>query len=694
MAVHILAHVRQPLVCAVALATALAACRKPVAQLRPDDAPLPPIDEAALDRGVSACDDFFQFACGGWLAKTEIPADRSYWHRGFTELAERNERQLRRILEAAAEGRTDPADRFGDKLGAYWASCMDEAGIEARGLADLRAAWARIDATKDRDALATELARLHASGVQAPFPLYADQDAKDATEVVLTVAQGGLSLPDRDFYLLDDGKNPEIRRDHAAHLRRMLGLAGVPPAQAEADARAVEQIERALAETHWTQTETREPSRLYNRVDRAGLEKLAPAIPWGRVFEGLGHPALAAVNVTTPCFVARVGRLFEEAPLDAWRAYLRWHLLAAMAEARALPKAFVEERFRFTSRAFTGAKELRRRWKHCVAATDEALGFALGQAYVRLHFGPEGKDRTTRLVGEIQKAMERDVERLPWMDEATKAGAREKIAALVNKVGYPDTWRDYSPMEVTRDSFFANVLAAARFETDRQLDKVGKPLDRGEWFMSPPTVNAYYNPAMNEMVFPAGILQPPFFNPAAPEPVNYGAIGMVVGHELTHGFDDQGRKYDAKGNLADWWTPAVAAEFDRRASCVARQYAAYESVPGVKLNGELTLGENIADLGGLKLSFAAMQAARQGREGEREVSGFTPAQQFFVGFAQSWCAKYREEELRLRAVTDRHSPARFRVNGPLANLPEFAEAFRCAEGTPMVRAAASRCEVW
>ncbi len=684
---------RRPALAALALAVALAACHR-APRSRADDAAPPALDEAALDRGVSPCDDFFRFACGGWLAHTEIPRDRSVWHRGFAELEERNQRQLRKILDATAAGTLDDAGRFGAKLGAYYASCMDEAGVEARGLADLAGEWARIDAIQDRPGLADALARLHAAGAQAPFRLSADQDAKDATEVVLTIVQGGLSLPDRDFYLQDDERKVEIRRDFSRHLRRMLALAGVPAARVEADAGAVEELERALAETHWTQTEARDPARTYNRVDRAGLEKLAPVFPWARFFAGLGRPELAAVNVTTPRFVERAGQLFGAAPLEAWKAYLRWHLLSAMADARAVPRAFVEERFGFTSKAFSGAKELRPRWKHCVASTDDALGFALGEAYVRLHFGPEGKERTTRLVGEIQKAMGRDVERLPWMDEATKAGARRKLASLVNKVGYPEVWRDYSTLEVTRASFFENVLAAARFETDRQLAKVGRPLDRSEWLMSPPTVNAYYDPPMNEMVFPAGILQPPFFNRSAPEAVNYGAIGMVVGHELTHGFDDQGRKYDALGNLADWWTPEVAKEFDRRAACVSAQYARYESVPGTRLNGELTLGENLADLGGLKLAYAAMEAARRGGEAEAAVAGFGPAQQFFVGYAQSWCAKYRDEELRLRAVTDPHSPARFRVNGPLSNLPEFAAAFGCREGSPMVRPAAERCEVW
>ncbi|ACL64614.1 Endothelin-converting enzyme 1 [Anaeromyxobacter dehalogenans 2CP-1] len=676
---------------------AVAACRTapPAPPAPAAAAPLPPLDEAALDRSADACQDFYRFACGGWIARTEIPADRSAWSRGFAELDERNTAQLRRILEAAAAGRADPADAFSGKVGDYFGSCMDERGIEARGLADLKAGWARIDAIADRPALAAELARLHGAGMTAPFGLLADQDAKDATQVILIVNQGGLSLPDREYYLSDAGKNPEIRRAWAAHLRKMLGLAGLPPAQAEAGAAAVEQLETALARTHWTRAELRDPSRIYNRVDRAGLERLAPDFPWARFFAELGQPGLDAVSVTTPAFVAEVGKQFASAPLDAWKAYLRWRLLDDMAAFRAVPAALVQERFAFQSASFSGAKELQPRWKHCVGVTDEALGFALGQAYVRRHFGAEGKDRTTRLVAEIEKAMEADLGSLSWMDAPTRERAREKLARVVNKVGYPDAWRDYSTMRVDRGSFFANVLAAGRFETNRQLAKIGKPVDRGEWLMSPPAVNAYYNASMNEMVFPAGILQPPFFNREAPETVNYGAIGMVLGHELTHGFDDEGRQYDALGNLRDWWTPAVGAEFDRRAACLEKQYGAYEALPGVRLDGKLTLGENIADLGGLKLAFAAMQAARRAQPaGDRALLGFTPEQQFFVGYAQSWCSKYREQEARRRAVVDPHSPPRFRVNGPLSNLPEFARAFACAEGTPMARPAAERCEIW
>jgi endothelin-converting enzyme/putative endopeptidase len=686
--------VRRLLVFAALIAVAAAGCRRAAPRPAGDQAPYPPLDRTILDSSVSPCEDFYQFACGSWLARTPIPAERPSWSRGFSELEERNLRQLRRILEDAAAAKTE-RHPFGKKLGDYYASCMDEAATEARGLADLRGEWARIDAVQDRAGLAAALARLEAMGISAPFTLLADQDAKDASQTVLLLFQGGLSLPDRDYYFTDAGTNPQVRERYREHLRTMLRLAGVADPEADAQATRIEELERALAGSHWTRVEMRDPARLYNRVDRAGLRRLAPAFPWAQLFEGLGHPELAAVSVTTPPFVKKVAELFEQAPLEAWKAYLRWRLTAAMADARALPKAFVEERFRFDSASFTGATALRPRWKHCVEATDDALGFALGQPFVRKHFGAEGKDRTSRMVAEIEQAMEADLASLPWMDEATRGRAREKLGRVANKVGYPETWRDYTSMKVNRRYYFRNVLSAGRFETNRQLGKVGKPVDRGEWLMSPPTVNAYYNPSMNEMVFPAGILQPPFFNKAAPEGVNFGAIGMVVGHELTHGFDDEGRHYDAEGNLRDWWTPAAARRFGERAECLARQYSAYEPLPGVRLDGRLTLGENIADLGGLKLAFSAMQAARIGNpEADKKLLGFTPEQQFFLGYAQSWCANFREESVRLRAATDPHSPPRYRVNGPLSNMAEFAAAFECKEGSPMVRPRSARCEVW
>jgi putative endopeptidase len=678
-----------------ALVLSIAACR-PAPPKPAEAAPvLPPLDELALDRSVSPCDDFYVFACGGWMARTEIPADKPAWSRGFYELREQNARDLRAIAEGMAAGRRDPNDRFSQKVGEFYASCMDEAAVEASGLAELRAEWARIDAVNDRAELADEIARLDAVGIGVPFRFTSDQDAKDATQVIGTLVQGGLSLPDRDYYLSTDEKNAAIRKAYRDHLETMLGLAGVPGPEAGAEATAILDLERRIAETHWTRVEMRDPSRIYNRVDRPGLEKLAPGFPWGRWLEGLGHPGITAVSVTTPRSVEKIGQLFATAPLESWRAYLRWHLLRAMAGHRALPKAFVDASFAFNSTNFTGAKELEPRWKKCVAETDEALGEAIGQAYVRRFFGPQGKERTTRLVSEIERAMGADLEALPWMDAATQRQAHAKLGKVVNKIGYPDRWRDYSTLKVNRESYFRNLLSAGRFEENRKLSKIGKPVDRQEWLMSPPAVNAYYDPQMNEMVFPAGILQPPFWNRRAPEAVNYGSVGMVVGHELTHGFDDQGRQFDAGGNLRDWWTPAVAREFDARTACLVDQFSAYEPVPGVKLNGKLTLGENIADLGGLKLAFAAMQSARVGKpDGGEKVLGFTPEQQFFVGFAQAWCTRQREPYARMLAAIDPHSPPKFRVNGPLTNLPAFAHAFSCPEGSPMVSPPARRCEVW
>ena len=683
----------------LALCIALAACRTAPAPKPADGTPaspaaLPPIDEAALDRTASPCDDFYQFACGGWIARAEIPADKPAWSRGFFELRERNLRELRDLAEAAAAGQMGKDDRFADKVGDFWASCMDEAAVEAHGLADLQTEWGRIDAVKDRPALAAEMARLARSGIAAPFGLTAGPDSRDATRMIAELPQGGLSLPDREYYLSEDPKMAAIRESYGAYVRALLELAGVPATDAAAQAASVQDLERAIAESHFDKVAMRDPIKTYNKLDRAGLARLAPAFPWPAWLEGLGHPGIDAVDASTPPFLERVGQLYANAPIDQWRAYLRWQLLRRMASARALPRAFVERAFTFASQNFTGAKELEPRWKRCVAMTDGALGQAIGQAYVRRYFGADGKERTTRLVAEIEAAMKRDLEALPWMDPPTRSAAEQKLARVANKIGYPDVWRDYSTMQVSRASHFRNVLAADAFEVNRLLSQAGGPVDRNEWLMTPPTVNAYYEPTRNEMVFPAGILQPPFFNKAAPEPVNYGGTGMVVGHELTHGFDDQGRQFDADGNLRDWWTPAVGKEFDARAQCVAAQYDGYEALPGVHLNGKLTLGENIADLGGLKLAHAALRGGRGGQPEGAPVAGFTAEQQFFMGAAQIWCFKGREQYVRMLATVDPHSPPRFRVNGPLSNLPEFAAAFGCREGSPMARPAAERCSVW
>jgi putative endopeptidase len=654
----------------------------------------PSIDPSAVDPTVKPCDDFYAYACGGWLKTAAIPPDKPIWSRGIMEMRERNLEALRRIAERDAAGQSDPADRYGRKVGDLWAACMDEEALERRGRSDLESAWARIDGVTDVAALVKEVGLLHRDGIFPIFHIASDQDARDATQVIGTIVQGGLGLPDRDYYLQDDARGLEIQRAYRAHIARMLELGGAAPAQAGADAEAIFRLERALAEAHWSRVDMRDPQKTYHRVELAGLEKAAPRFGWKAYLVALGHPGLTAFSTTTPQFLPRVEQLLQDAPASTWRAYLRWRVLSSMAAQRAVPRALSDERFSFLSKNFTGAKEQEARWKHCVHVTDVALGEALGQSYVRRHFGPDGKEKTNALVSDVEGAMGRDVDGLSWMDAATKARAREKLARVANKVGYPDSWRNYDALQVDRGSFFRSVLAASAFEVNRDLDKIGKPLDRNEWQMTPATVNAYYNPSMNEIVFPAGILQHPLYTRGAPDAFNYGAIGMVVGHELTHGFDDTGRQFDAVGNLVDWWTPAVGTEFERRAACVVKQYDEYVAVDDVKLKGALTLGENIADLGGLKLAFAAYRASRQGKAPEPPVAGYTPEQAFFVGFAQSWCTIRRPEYARMMAQTDTHSPAQWRVNGPLSNLLEFRQAFACPDGSKMARAGVERCEVW
>jgi putative endopeptidase len=648
------------------------------------------VDVAMLDRKVDPCQDFYQFACGGWLATVQIPPDRPLFSRGFDVLAEENKRQLRQILEDDAAGRAPPDDPEAAKLGAYYASCMDEAAVERSAPAALDAELTSLESVKDPRSLASALAGLHAGGASALFEFGSEQDAGDATRVIGAIAQGGLGLPDRDFYLRTDERSQKILAAYQDHLTRMLALAGVKDA-ASRGARVVA-LEKRLAGSHWTAVEMRDPRLIFNRIDLAGLEQRAPRFAWSTYFAALGRPGLTTINVTTPKNIEAIGRLVTEIPIADWRAYLAWQFVNA--HANALQKAIVEEDFRFDSENISGQKEVEPRWKRCLRSVDRGMGEALGRAFVRRQFSPEAKAATSRMVGELERAFGQRLDGLAWMDGPTRAAAHVKLGRLANKIGYPDVWRSYDALAIRRDGYLANEVAAAAFDQRRDLAKIGRPVDRKEWSITPPTVNAGYEPQLNDIIFPAGILRSPFFDPRSTDAVNYGALGLLVGHEITHGFDDQGRQFDGDGNVRDWWSAPVTEAFNQRARCLVEQYGGYLAVGDLHVNGELTLGENIADLGGLQTAYAAYLSSRAGKPPAAVVAGFDDRQQFFLGHAQAWCMKINDEFLRTLVQSDPHAPDRLRVMGTLANMPEFAQAFHCATGSPMSRPAATRCRVW
>ena len=645
----------------------------------------PVLDVTSMDATVDPCTDFYTYSCGGWMKKNPIPPDQTSWG-VYSKLEDENKLILRAILESAAT--TDPGrDTLKKKIGDYYAACMDEKAIDAVGSRPLKADLDRIERLGSKRGIAEVAAAMISDNVL--FDFRSDQDYKDSTQVIAEADQGGLGLPDRDFYLKTDAKLVELRKAYVAQVRKMFELLGDKPGVAAAEAQTVMRIETALAKASLTRVERRDPKKVYHKMTRQALVALSPTFHWNEYLAKVGLPSVRALNVATPEFFKAMNAELGKEDLGSWKAYLRWHLVHA--DAPYLSPAFVNADFDFYGKALRGAEELEPRWKRCVGYVDNDLGEALGQAYVEGSFSPEAKQHAQKMVKEIEGAMQRDMESLPWMSPTTKQHALEKLHAVANKIGYPDKWRDYSALAIARDDEMGNVLRARAFEFHRQLAKIAKPVDRGEWQMTPPTVNAYYDPQKNDINFPAGTLQPPVFDPNSDAAPNYGDTGGTIGHELTHGFDDEGRQFDAQGNLRDWWTPEDAKKFEQRASCISDQYSRYVIVDDIKINGKLTLGEDVADLGGVILAYMAWRAETKGQKLE-PIEGLTPEQRFFIGYGQSWCTNTRDETKRLRATVDPHSLEKYRTNGVVSNMPEFQEAFQCKAGAPMVRE--KRCRVW
>ena len=649
--------------------------------------PIKSFDLSAMDKSVDACTDFYQYACGGWMKANPIPSDQAIWGR-FDELDQNNQIILRKILEKAstADPKRDATDQ---KIGDYYASCMDEAAIEQKGTAPLKPELDRTAAIKSKAELPAYLAGAHLAGGRAFFRFGSEPDMKNADMMIANTDQGGIGLPERDYYFKDDPKSVELRAKYVKHVQNMFQLLGDQPEQAAEKAKVVMDVETALAKVSLDNVSRRDPQRLYHKMTRPDLAKLSPAFDWNKYIVALKTPAFESLNVYVPDFVKGFNDVVQSQSLDNIKTYMTWQLIHANAPM--LPKRFVDENFDFNSRILTGQKEIRPRWKRCVSYTDGDLGEALGKAFVEQTFGAEGKQRMLDMVHNIEKAMDTDIKELPWMTDETKKQALVKLVAISNKIGYPDKWRDYSKLSIVRGDALGNSLRANDFESHRQLDKIGKPLDKSEWGMTPPTVNAYYNPQENNINFPAGILMPPFFDKSEDEATNYGAIGAVIGHELTHGFDDEGRQFDAKGNLADWWTPKDAAAFTERAQCIVDEYSGFTAVDDVKLNGKLTLGENTADNGGLRIALMALRSAMNSKQ-LKSQDGFTPEQRYFLGFAQVWCTNSSPEMSRMLAQVDPHSPGKYRVNGVVSNSDDFQKAFNCKAGQPMVRE--NKCRVW
>lgn len=651
---------------------------------------IPGFDPSAIDKSADPCQDFYQYACGSWMKNNPIPPDKSRWGR-FDQLYEHNLYILRDLLDNAQKPGNHSA--IEQKVGAFYSSCMDESAIEQKGAAPLQPELARIEAVKNKQELIDQIAYMHSNAIPALFAFYSMPDMHNSNQTIATVDQGGITLPDRDYYIKDDPKSVETRQKYLEHVQKMFELAGDKPEVAGAEAKTVLAVETGLAKSSMDRTQRRDPKTRDHKMEAGQIAAAAPNFELTRYFAENGSPKFSSLNVGNPEFFKQVNDQLNSISLAEWKTYLRWKTINDFAPV--LNKAFVDEDFQFNGKYMSGQQEIEPRWKRCVKATDQNLGMALGQLYVDRTFGAEGKERTLKLVKAIETAMHQDIQQLDWMSETTKQQAYKKLTTIVNNIGYPDKWRDYSTVVVQPTDYAGNAKRAAAFEVHRQYNKIDKPTDRKDWSMTPPTVNAYFRPPMNDINFPAGILQPPFYGTSMDDAVNFGGIGVVIGHELTHGFDDQGRKYDAEGNFRDWWTAEDGKEFEKRAGCTADEYSSFTAVKDdkgeVKLNGKLTLGENTADNGGLKLAYMALGEII-GNTPVKPIDGYTPQQRFFLSYGQIWCQNVTDQEARKRVLTDPHSPGRWRVNGAVQNSAGFQQAFGCKAGSPMVRENA--CRVW
>ncbi len=653
------------------------------------NAPKSGIDISGMDKTVRPQEDFYRYVNGTWLEKTEIPADRSRYG-SFTVLYEEAQVNLRKIIEESANMENKKPGSPEQKVGDFYTSYMDSSQIEALGLKPLEKELERIAAVKTDDDLRNLMAHFMMIGVQLPFTAWVDQDAKQSDQYIVYFHQSGLGLPDRDYYFKKDEKFSEIRDKYVKHIEKIFKLAGI--SDGASLARKIMKIETKLAQNHWTRAETRDRDKAYNKFAVNKLDRLTPKFNWAAFMAAIDAGEANNVIIRQPSYIKAFGKILKKVSLADWKAYYTWKLLDEFAPD--LPAAFVDANFEFYSKTLRGVEKNRPRWKRAVAATNNVLGEVVGQIYVQRHFKPEAKKRMVELVNNLKLAFKESIDELDWMSEETKKQAKAKLAKFNTKIGYPDKWKDYSGLEIKADDLIGNLLRSRVFEHHREIKKLGKPIDRDEWFMTPQTVNAYYSPNMNEIVFPAAILQPPFFNFEADDAVNYGAIGAVIGHELTHGFDDQGRKSDGDGNLREWWTEEDATKFTERARLMIEQYESYYPLgDSMHINGKLTLGENIADLGGLTIAYKAYKKSLKGKEAP-VIDGYTGDQRFFMGIAQVWRNKYRDEALRQRLLTDSHSPPRYRVLGALSNMPEFYAAFDVKPGDPMYRDENKRVKIW